>query len=471
MSVTRIFRVEDQMAFARLSGDFNPLHIDALQARRSLAGGVVVHGIHLLLWALDRWCAARATPLLLDRVDVEFLKPLPVGAEVKLDWALETTEMVTFALTAGPTHAATIDVSWRAGTDGRLAALTLPETSQPKDLGAADLPGCSGNLPLSLEPVLTQHLFPYLLDCLPPIQIASLLASTRLVGMECPGLHSIYSELHLQAALGGDGKSLQFRVKHFDARFKRVTMTIEAPGMSGSIHAFLRPTPQLQEGCAAIRDLVAANQFAGQRALIVGGSRGLGEVMAKVLAMGGADVLISYHSGEQDAAQVAADIQAHGGKATCTRFDVTDPAPEAMATLSAWQPTHLYYMATPHISSGQRGLFRNEMFARFCTYYLDGFARLLAGLNSGALRGVFYPSSVMLDELPPEMGEYVAAKSAGEALCATLQKASPGVRFSWPRLPRLATDQTMTLLHGHIRAAPPLLLVLGKLTRFCQETP
>ena len=44
------------------------------------------------------------------------------------------------------------------------------------------------------------------------------------------------------------------------------------------------------------------------------------------------------------------------------------------------------------------------------------------------------------------MGEYAAAKKAGELLCGFLQKAHPEVKIYQPRLPRLATDQTVSLL-------------------------
>ncbi len=49
----RTFTSEDQIAFAELSGDYNPLHMDAVASRRMLFGSQVVHGIHTLLWALD----------------------------------------------------------------------------------------------------------------------------------------------------------------------------------------------------------------------------------------------------------------------------------------------------------------------------------------------------------------------------------------------------------------------------------
>ncbi len=49
----RRFSARQQEDFADFSGDRNPLHMDALAARRTQAGAPVVHGIHLLLWCLD----------------------------------------------------------------------------------------------------------------------------------------------------------------------------------------------------------------------------------------------------------------------------------------------------------------------------------------------------------------------------------------------------------------------------------
>src|SRR5271163_3454397 len=50
---SKIFTVTDQARFAALTGDFNPMHMDPIAARRTPAGAPVVHGIHTLLWLLD----------------------------------------------------------------------------------------------------------------------------------------------------------------------------------------------------------------------------------------------------------------------------------------------------------------------------------------------------------------------------------------------------------------------------------
>jgi acyl dehydratase len=60
MLAERTFTASDQAAFAAVTGDRNPMHMDSVLARRTQAGAPVVHGVHLLLWGLD--ALARAEP-------------------------------------------------------------------------------------------------------------------------------------------------------------------------------------------------------------------------------------------------------------------------------------------------------------------------------------------------------------------------------------------------------------------------
>jgi hypothetical protein len=244
-------------------------------------------------------------------------------------------------------------------------------------------------------------------------------------------------------------------------------MLVEAPSLRGSIKAFLRPDLVQQPSCTFISTEVEPSRFANQRALVVGGSRGLGEVIAKALAMGGSDVVLSYRRGKTDAEAIVQDITAHGGRARSFYLDVMST--DSTTALGHWQPTHLYYMATPHISIGNKGVFSSQKFALFCAYYVEGFAHLVDCMRSPSLVGVFYPSSVFLDEHPLDMIEYVAAKSAGEAICSMLQKANPAVRFLQSRLPRLSTDQTSSLMPISTQATLPVILAL--LESFAQRIP
>lgn len=62
----------------------------------------------------------------------------------------------------------------------------------------------------------------------------------------------------------------------------------------------------------------------GKKALVTGGSRGIGAAIARELARGGAEVLLSYRSGKEEAEAVAREI---GGRAI--QADVADPGQAA----------------------------------------------------------------------------------------------------------------------------------------------
>ena len=72
--------------------------------------------------------------------------------------------------------------------------------------------------------------------------------------------------------------------------------------------------------------------LSGKTALVTGASRGMGRASALALAKAGAQVLVHYSSGEQEAATVVAEIRQAGGKAEKLVADLRAPdGPHALA--------------------------------------------------------------------------------------------------------------------------------------------
>ena len=65
--------------------------------------------------------------------------------------------------------------------------------------------------------------------------------------------------------------------------------------------------------------------LSGKKALVTGGSRGVGLATARLLAQAGADVGISYHSREAAAQSAVEELQGFGVRAWAEGGDVSNP--------------------------------------------------------------------------------------------------------------------------------------------------
>ena len=466
----RRFTERDQEAFAALSGDYNPLHLDPLSARRTLFGRTLVHGIHATLWALDATIGPAGGDVALTSLRASFPSGIGIGETVELT-EQRAEEAVEATLQVRGARAAAIRYATSPRRDPVVAPPrdALPERGTCRDTVPEELQARSGRLPLHLDRARAASLFPVLARRLDPIQLAQILASTRLVGMECPGLRSVFLDFEADfgaapppaaaadpAAVDGD---LAWRVSRYVPVLSLVSMELRGHRMTGAVKAFVRPAPRMQPSIRELAGSIRPDEFAGQRALILGGSRGLGEVTSKLLAAGGASVVLTWRHGREDAEAVVRDIIAGGAPASSASWDVLDPG-DASTLPSGWSPTHLYYFATPLIATGLPGSFSADLFDRFRAYYVTGLLKSVTALlgRSADLHAVFCPSSVYVEAPPPNLAEYAAAKAAGEEAARLLAAQHPGWIVDAPRLPRLATDQTATMIRSASEEPAPALL-------------
>jgi NAD(P)-dependent dehydrogenase (short-subunit alcohol dehydrogenase family) len=285
--------------------------------------------------------------------------------------------------------------------------------------------------------------------------------------MVVPGLHSFFAGLDVSfhGGVSRDARALRFAVISTKARRRLVRIYIRGGGLEGSLETMNRALPVSQPSMAIVKPLVAKDEFAGSTALVVGGSRGLGELTAKLIAAGGGRVVITYAAGKSDAEAIAQEIRGAGGECETEAYDVRRTAAEQLAALGCI-PTHLYYFATPMISRRKADLCDLQRLAEFNSFYIAGFLDVVKESLRRRPDGIaaFYPSSVYVEDRPAEMTEYAMSKAAAEILCADMQRYLPKLRVLTARLPRMATDQTSAVAHlGTANPIETLLPILRKM--------
>ena len=449
---SRVFAQADQTWFAQLSGDWNPMHVDAVAARRTQAGEPAVHGVHGLLWGLDALCGAvEFGPV--ASLKVQFEQFVHLGRKVDLSVVSRSADAVVAHLTLDGAVATVITLTLGdlapAPTEplGDGALILGPERQDIHVYAPTELAGLSGRIAHAQSQDAFARGFPHLAAKIGALRVASLATITRLVGMVSPGLHSIFMGMTVDmvapgAPLGG----VRFAVTRADRRFRHVAMTVSGDGVAGSVECLVRMPPVQQAAMADLMGWVADDAFAGKTALIIGGSRGLGELTAKLVAAGGGNTIVSYAVGQDDAARVAEEINRAGGQCATLRLDVRNDVADQLAALPS-RPTHFYYFASARIARQKSSVFSPELLAEFMDVYADAFHRVCIALQSPDHPvKAFYPSTVFVDERPRNMTEYAMAKSAGEVLCDDINAYVAGVQVTKQRLPRMLTDQTASAI-------------------------
>lgn len=451
--------LDSQMAFAKLSGDFNPIHLDPEQARRTLFGRVVAHGVHNVLCSLEQYFGNEPrnedAVFRLDRLNVTFQNPVFLDEEVSVVLEKKTENMAQLALLCGDEEVAKISLMGQMQYDVNPSpSLTPPDfTRQPIENNFATIEQDEGEIGLVGQDEVISEAFPYCARVLGNDGVARLLGLTRLVGMQCPGLHSLFSAFDVRFSSERSPQPTRYRVIRADDRISMLNISVEGGGMSGTVTAFMRPAPVNQPGMSAVKQEVNGEFFKGHRALIVGGSRGLGEISAKIIASGGGEAVITYLSGKDDAKEVSREISQAGQKCQILQLDVSDPEP-ALEDLAKqnWFPTHLLYFATPRIST-RKTMAAAEDFKKVYSDGLKNVVNKLQNMSTGPLT-LFYPSSVYVDGAKADLVDYAEAKAHGEQTALELAEKDHTLNIIIDRMPPLNTDQTASLLD--VDATDPL---------------
>jgi hypothetical protein len=437
------FQFTDQLIFAKISGDYNPIHLDRNYARRSISGDIAVHGINLVFWGLDTFLKFKKVKIKIIKINIIFSKFININQKVKIK-IFQNNNKVLFNFFESDILAAQFEIQYLKSLTTQYsyfnkkfikkkASVTKFENFK---IGKKFVENFAIDNQLFKKKFLNIHKY------LNFNQIIDLVTITRLVGMNVPGEDSILSKLDLFYKLNNVVKS-EIKITSIDKRFSLINLYYVGKNLSGNIRTLMRPK-KINQTIQNKKLKINKREFSKQRALIIGGSKGLGEATVKILSSGSAKILFSYFNGKKDAVQ-----HRRGFEKNIKIFHLNierELNSKISKNIKNFKPTHLYYFATPRIFTGNGYDFREKNFTTFNNYYISGFKKIFDLLDKKILQSVFFPSSVAINEATSKLCEYACSKAAQEILLKYLNEKYKKIYFSYPRLPRLKTDQTLSIL-------------------------
>ena len=430
-------------------------------------GGQIVYGVQQVMLCLEEFAQQMQHPVFITSIKAEFRRPLSVGENFEIDVSSEA---------AG----AKMSVREGSGIFSKVGLQyeTVESTGVPSEEAEWTQKPISPNrdVPVTWEektgydPELWRELFPNAERIIHALNLGVLLASTRIIGMRYPGQDSLFRGFNLQFSHHDrEGGVMTCTGAPMQSLFGECSVKVESEFVQGELSAFFRPPVIQYNPISVLLKKKLVGNFSRQRTLVIGGSRGIGMQCARLLAIGRSNgVLVTYNKSFDNIINLLNELRGYGCTAEAVQLDAVHPSADSLEKIRVFAPTHLYYFATPKISSVIK-TFNQGKFERFCNCYIFALNKLVDELKPHGLKGVFVPSSIAIDELPKDMVEYAMAKEAmecwGRAMNADKKK---GVRVYMPRFPRIRTAQTQVLLP--VEAADAEDILFPEMQQFEKES-
>ena len=460
MKFSNTFDLDDQYWFAQVSGDYNPIHIDEIESRKLHSGGILVHGIHTVIWALDCFFRNSATKNICA-LKTQFFKPIYLGQ--KLSIVLENID----------TKRDVIKVY-----DKELLVSIIVETSDiafgdkivdgvysfefPKEFKYNDL---TNVLPISLSEKKILSRFPHICKSVGLEVVSNIIGLSRLVGMECPGIDSLFAGFNIKFTHVNevDPNRIYWSISKYHGNHAPINISVKSSVMEGFISAFIRPKPVTQLAFGQISNFTKNRiDLSNTYSIIIGGSRGLGEVTSKIIASYGGNVIVTYYNGQNEAIEICEDINSNSQEKLAVPLYLNVENPRNLLDYisdNAIQVDVIYYFATPKIKGVSSIELEKDMLNIFNSYYTVYFSSILKLLEDNLTNKIkiFYPSTVFLNTGNMNLMEYVLAKKSAEIFIEHVSCRLKNIEIIVHRLEMLNTDQNNSVFP--VETEDPLIIM------------
>ena len=444
------FKQSDQNQFANISKDFNPIHVSEIKSRKLIFGEQIVHGVNILLSALI--FARKNISFQPKEISCYFYKPVFLNQKIEF-FIRKQKEDVNLYVKNNKTIHCLINlkkISIINKINKRKKSLNIKIIKKVnikkiidfnfKDFNFEDSYSIEKSN-FKLGEKYQKHI-----DILSKENIKDILSLSFFIGMMCPGKFSLLSKIKI--AIDNSikiKKNMNFQLIKYDDNYNSYKVNFLG-SIYGEIDAFKYQQAN-QEEFIKIQKRVTKNIFKNTNSLIIGGSRGLGELTSKILAAGNGNLTLSYNYGKKEAEKIKSEINS-GVNNKCKILKLSLPIKNLEKVIKKFKNyNYIYYFTTPKIKSNQGKDFDNKLYKKFNFYYVNTFIKICILFNkySSKKTKIFFPSSTYLDTHETTFREYVRSKKLAEKRIKLLNKKLKNVQISSFRIPPMQTDQNSSI--------------------------
>ena len=434
------FNNNDQLNFSKITGDSNPIHLDKSYAKNTLFQGIVVHGLNIVVWALEKSISSKIKDIKI--IKINFLNFVSLNEEVFVKKIKNSNKKIQLIIKSKKERKIIIE---NFISNEKISFQKNHHTLKNKkknSLKRKNMKRIKGFLFLQRNKNYIKKIYTKINNAAAIEKIVRLISISRLVGVQLNNNPGVLSSIDLSFQNTSLKNKIYFKVKNFVKKFSFCELEIEGNGIKGSIESLLIPEIN-QINFNEITKGITKKILLKKKILVVGGSSGLGEITVKTLCALGANVTFTYNNNYKNSKKIITDIKKLNLKCNLFKLDVTKIKKKDLIFLNSKKFENIFYFATPKIIATNK--FNKDLYKEYLNYYVKSFKKILKILNQTKENKIkiFFPSTIYINEKNKKFIEYINAKKKAESLCDRFNKKNNLKYYIlYERLPRILTRQS-----------------------------
>ncbi len=453
------FTQDDLIQFAKTSGDWNPMHMDELYARKSAYGRQIVFGMLGVLKALRFVPVQKINKI--SNIKIDFINAMLLDKDYHVHLDSDTDTSCCIKITDQTSGYVDICFGFCEIKDPAIDWNTYSTDGNRKE--AANITDNELEAKLQIEKkykidnkALQEYLSHNQLEnsaLLNHIHIFCM--CSYIIGMEIPGKSAMFTGMKLDISSNYYSESHELyycaNVNEYDKNFRMLTLGLKV-GCAGKQIALgeLKCFVKQELESTILYDELRIGDYSGPSdekpvALVMGGSRGLGAALVQCLAGRGYRVILNFLKSKKEAEYIQSSInQVIKGAIILYQGNITQKAQcDSLAEFIEKTTGRLDILvcnaALPPMSEKNKDLYE-QMNEKYYQYPISSCLELLKKWK-GIVVAI---SSIYADKGPKELSHYVNAKRKMEEYIFELSKKNKECRFLVVRPKPLRTDMNNT---------------------------
>ena len=272
--------------------------------------------------------------------------------------------------------------------------------------------------------------------------------------MKFPGLYSLFLSADISFKVNNDLEF--FKISKTDKRINYIWTEFRGKSIYGYLESMLRPKEKKGLENKIIKKYIKPDEFKKFNSLVIGGSRGIGNLVTKIIAIGGGKVRFTYHKGKEESDIINKSFSKNSNVQKAIKLNILSNL-EISKLRDIQSINSIFYFPSPKIIKSWNQSHDESLFEIYKLYYFHQFRIIVNKLSTiNEKRIFFYPSTILIDKNEAGFNSYTEAKMLGEKFCSNNK--NKNIKFYYPRLPKLLTDQNNDFYNRSEESNLPIIL-------------